>query len=459
MKSIYFPTDNIMTDIFVSDLFGYNINNDTPFVIINSKELHKLLKKVAEDKYYIIWEYNRNKIDPILSARNVDPKRFLSSGHMVYYKNHKNDLETILLVNRSASRTPNAFDIKMKFSDGQIVTPVYRVRREVREEVIGEEVIGEEVIGEEERGEEERGEEDYVSLGSYYVKNGSQLDGHNIAVLPESMLLQTDTQKSLMTTDEFSLITSGRIINRSKLFNGDMRDMKLTSSASGKYLTMVDSEGNKKLARIKSKQNSERQTLSYNVQGELISDGKCLTYLDQNTPVFFDSCDTNNKHQKWNLENGKIKAHTEYDKCLAVGNSDSVYLKGCQDIDEQTWNTEDPDVGTSSDFGWDKYKGKNVVLVASDNPWYINKDDTYPVKYSDPESIRDDAKYRDNADFRSSIVVDPTRPNMGLGYSFLERANNGCKIEGFGDAGENRYVIMILFAIIFLVLVHKWVRY
>lgn len=418
-----------MTDISVSDLFGYNINNDTPFVIINSKELYKLLKKVAEDKHYIIWEYNRNKIDPILKARNVDPKRFLSSGHMIYYKNHKNDLETILLVNRSACKTPNSFNTKMKFSDGQIVAPIYRVT----------------------------GEENYFSLGLYYVKNGSQLDAHNIAVIPESMLLRTDPQKSLMATDEFSLITSGRIINRSKLFNGDMRDMKLTST-SGKYLTMIDNEGNKKLARVKSKQNSERQTLSYNAQGELISDGKCLTYSDQNTPVFFDSCDTNNKYQKWNLENGKIKAHTEYDKCLTVGNSDSVHLKECQDIDEQTWDSEESDVRTSSDYGWDKYRGKTVVLVASDNPWYINKDTTYPVKYSNPENIRDDIKYRENADFKSTMVLDPTKPDLGLGHSFLERANNGCNIEGFSEENENRHAIMILFVIIFLVLVYKWAR-
>ena len=34
-----------MTDIFVSDLFGYNIDNESPFIIINTSESYKLLKK------------------------------------------------------------------------------------------------------------------------------------------------------------------------------------------------------------------------------------------------------------------------------------------------------------------------------------------------------------------------------------------------------------------------------
>ncbi len=429
-----------MTDIFVSDLFGYNINNDSPFVIINSKELYKLLKKVTEDEYHVIWEYNRNKIDPILKARNVDPKRFLSSGNMVYNKIHKynknphNDFTTIVLVNKSISKAPNSFDDTeiASLSDGKIIRPVYTLK----------------------------GEEKYFSLGAYYVKNGSELDKQNIAVIPESMLLKMKPRKSLMASDEYSLISSGWTIDKSKLFSGDMRDMKLTST-SGKYLTLLEGEGSstgKKLVKLKSKQSSERQTLSYNAQGELISDGKCLTYSDQNSPVYFDSCEPNNKQQKWNMTNGKISPHTGHDKCLTVGNSDSVYLKECQDLDEQSWNSEESDISTSSDYGWDKYKGKTVVLVASDNPWYINEDTTYPMKFSNKENIRDDVKYRENADYQSSIILDPLRPDLGLGHSILERANNGCAIEGFGEENENKYTVIILFIIIFLIVVYKWAR-
>jgi hypothetical protein len=57
--------NNNMTDIFVSDLSGYNIDNNSPFVIINSKEMHKLLKQIAKNNNTSIWEYDMRRINSV----------------------------------------------------------------------------------------------------------------------------------------------------------------------------------------------------------------------------------------------------------------------------------------------------------------------------------------------------------------------------------------------------------
>ena len=98
-----------MTDIFVSDLFGYNIDNNTSFIIINTKESHKLLHKIAEADNTSIWEHNKHKINDILKSRNVDHKKFLPLGHVLYKQNFVPN--TLILGNIQLCKKPSCLNI------------------------------------------------------------------------------------------------------------------------------------------------------------------------------------------------------------------------------------------------------------------------------------------------------------------------------------------------------------
>ena len=73
-----------------------------------------------------------------------------------------------------------------------------------------------------------------------------------------------------------------------------------------------------------------------------------------------------------------------------------------------------------------RYKGKTVVLVDSDNPWYQN-DTTVPMKYKHNELFYEDKNiykqslYVPYARASSCTKLDLCAPDLGLGHSQLDR--------------------------------------
>jgi hypothetical protein len=215
-----------MTDIFVSDLFGYNIDNDTPFVVVATSESYKLLKKIAKDENTSIWEYNRKKLDDILKSRNVDPSRFVSLGNVLYQS--KKYPKNFLLCNKSICHPSTDFEVIAKYGDGQIVRPFTTIN-----------------------------DKKIYSLGLYFSKD-KKIDNSYIGTIDESYLLQTSPPSSGINfvQNEFSLLcasnTGINTINKNKLLKNDMTTMKISNS-SDKYLTNTQGCG-KKNAKTKSKQ-------------------------------------------------------------------------------------------------------------------------------------------------------------------------------------------------------------
>lgn len=429
-----------MTDIFVSDLFGYNIDNETPFVIINTSESYKLLKKIAKNKTSSIWEYNKKKFDDILKARNVDPNKFVSLGHVLYKP--KLGPKTFILCNKSICTPPTDNEEIMAYENGKIVRPYAKIN-----------------------------DKNFYSLGLFYT-NGNKLNTDYIGVIDDKYLLNvqlpTESSSSNEATDgleqnEFSLLSATKLgiktINKNKLLNNDMKTMRLVNS-SNKYITDIDNESTKSYAKLKLKQRSLKQNFSYNAQGELISNGKCLTYENDNENAYFSSCDPNNKKQKWTIANNKISPAEDFSKCLK-SDDDDISIQKCDKSIDQLWETEDADLATSSDYTWDKYQGKTVVLVESDNPWFINEDVTYPVKIKNINYIpTDDVGYRFNADFKSTRVLDGKKPHLGFGHSIADRDGISCskvkQIEKFdGKASEDNQIIVIIMLIIIVLIIYK----
>jgi hypothetical protein len=172
-----------------------------------------------------------------------------------------------------------------------------------------------------------------------------------------------------------------KTINPSKL--------KLTNKQN-KYLTLIDND-----AKMKTKLYSNNQSVSYNAQGELIINDKCLTKKNDNS-IGFDVC-KKDKNQSWNLDNKKIYPSSSSDNCLFSQN-EKIELGKCSDDEVTNFNIEDTDTERTSDYSLKKYSGKTIVLVDSDNPWYLNKDTTNPMNFNKSQIIKP-LSYRNNADF------------------------------------------------------------
>jgi hypothetical protein len=273
------------------------------------------------------------------------------------------------------------------------------------------------------------------------------------------MTIRLNKTGNKIDMNDFFLLSDGTLggktIKRNSLMDGDFIDMKLTN-ISNKFLTMVDNDEKSNKVILKSRRTGARQALSYNAQGELITDGKCLTYSNETEPVFFGEC-TDTKKQKWHMYDNKISPQYDNNKCL-TSEKDSVYVKQCKNDDNQTWTSGGTDDTDASDYVWDKYHGKTVVLVESNNPWYVNTDQTVRLEniYSG-NHISDDVGYRNNADFKSRFIMDPNGHHLGYGASYADRQGESCdKIEQFnGTVNEDNQIIFMMLCLLFTIIVYK----
>lgn len=424
-----------MTDIYVSDLFGHKISNNSPIIIINSSNTSKLMNIIASEPKSgtSIWEYNKEVINDLLKIRNVDPDLFLPMGHVLYKQN--NPPKTLVLGNSNWFNTANRCVNVMNYSNGKICKPYL---------------------------ETDNGQID--SLGLIYLQNDKS-SVPKICVLPSMILTNISKQSNDdLDTTEFNLLASPKLgfktIARNELLSNKSRNIKLLN-ANNNYLSFVDSE-----AKTKQLQTSVPQSFTYNAQGELTTDGKCLSY--SNNSVSVQKCDNKNKNQKWLLSQNKILPSNDFNKCLEANLSSGespVYLKECSDSSlGQSWGTENSDSDSSFEYTWDKYQGKTVVLVENDNPWYVNSDTTIqkPVKLP-PFKLYDDIKYRENDDYKSDFIIDKNDPTLGFGYSFADRSGIPCNqingIEGFGSIKKYSTDIQIICIIIIIALLLIFYKY
>jgi len=97
---------------------------------------------------------------------------------------------------------------------------------------------------------------------------------------------------------------------------------------------------------------------------------------------------------------------------------------------------------------------KHLVLVDSDDPWYINKNDNIELKNisnKDFFGVRD--KYLEGANFKTNIELNAADPTLGYGYSYADRKN--VIIEKFTNNDKSNYIILIMFAIIILLFIYN----
>jgi hypothetical protein len=223
--------------------------------------------------------------------------------------------------------------------------------------------------------------------------------------------------------------------------------IKLTNQ-SNKYLTMINDN-----PKMKSKHFSKNQSVSYNAQGELIVNNKCLTNNDER--VYFDKCDDDCKNkQMWEIKDNKIFPANSPEMCLSYNvennkNDDNIKLEKCSETNSQIWNIEDSDVARSQDYNQLKYKGKTIVLVDSENPWYLNYDTTIPIEYIKEQKLQPMKQYRDSADFGS-------HENLEFEHfkADKKKVNNKNKNNNNNNEIQNQ-ILFLLFCIVLLLIIYK----
>ncbi len=150
-------------------------------------------------------------------------------------------------------------------------------------------------------------------------------------------------------------------------------------------------------------------------------------------------------------------------------------MNNLNNIYESFESPELPDINANKIDTNKRYKGKTVVLVDSDNPWYQN-DTTVPIEYKNTELFFEDKNIYKQSLFEpygrvdSCIKYDHSKPNLDLGYSQLGRAIQTEKlcednIENFNTSSisstydstdkMNRNILIFIFIILIGIIIYN----
>jgi hypothetical protein len=226
------------------------------------------------------------------------------------------------------------------------------------------------------------------------------------------------------------------------MYTNNPHIIKLTNIPN-KYMTMIDGE-----PKMRNKNFSNNQSVSYNTQGELIIDDQCLT--QKSGKVYFDKC-KNEKKQLWKIDNNKIYSLNSPDMCLSTL-GENISIKQCSDEDDNKWAIEESDIEKTSDYKPIKYKGKTIVLVDSENPWYLNYDTTIPIEYYKKQNITQ-KQYRNDSDYGSDVNLEFEHFNNNDKYDNINIKDEKKILENKESTSQNQNQIIFLLLIIVVILI------
>lgn len=397
-----------MTDI--TDIFGNaKIDNKSPFIVVTSlKNTATYANKIDTN----VWRVNTLHLSKLLKENNIDISYFLPAGHF----QHPSKL---LLVNKIISHKPTNYVYVSEYNSGSLWAA-----------------------------------SDYKNaLSLIYSPNKDKPTDYNIGIINPELLIQSKQS-------EYNLLTSNKIpihnINKDKIreFHNNVK-FKLMSNT-GKFLTLstlktdekqkLSAYGNK--LRLKSKKTTDNmQTVNYTASGELKIDDKCVTLSDDEYSVVPDICATDigktNVKQKWFPFDGNYVSQYN-SSCLSHNNKDDIVSDQCSNKDSQIWDTEFSDQTLETDQRWKTKKGKYVILVSSDNPWYINIDDKISLDKSNIDAnMNTDAgtqterkmkhgyfnslPVKKQADFENTYSVANIKEDHGFGWSIKDKYDKMCQ--------------------------------
>ena len=442
-----------MSDITINDLFGNSVDNKSPFILLTTKNINSIIKKLDQRSYDSIWEFDRRKLVPLLKVFQIDLDNYRSFGH-IFFNNYSQKPRTVLLVHKDFSIITNPTDYKFvgKYGSGYVWLPI--------------------------------GPSGFTSLGLVYTPTEQKPSLDDYCMLDSNYALQINKSgsKSLVgintlnfiSENEFNLlhstITPIFTVYRAKLYH-DIRNFKLIAFHDEKYITSINPSNNSSL-EMKSKDNNNYQYINYSTNGELKLGNKCISNDETNRSVNLRECNAEDIGQKWYLYNNKIISHQD-NACLTLDDSgENIKISDCDNNNSnQVWTKEKPEVIEPEEGKWYPTRGKKVVLVGSDNPWYLNNEFKEEANIISNKEPLNQVTYQPYGKFKSKFIMDLGSPNLGFGHSYADRLGKPCPcdktknkqstqiFEGFGKVnyGDSmNTIIIILCLIIFLLLVLRY---
>lgn len=390
-----------MSRITIASITGNIIDDKTPFIIIKFTNPGDLLYKKYENKELAICGISSDKLNIILKKNNI-PTIFVAISDIMLYKS-KNESMKILLVNKflPISKIPTLYEKIMKIGKGFVWKPVSITFPSI-----------------------------FTGLGLVYsykkpVAYGRIIDANYL--INSDDILNNFATDHLVVSNEYYMFVSDyddrKTINKQKLMYTNFT-MLYEKNDGSEYVNISDNEIKKSdlvrtsipvretMTNIKDSAhtlipgdvmyspladdviaNSNDQTLG-NIAGltnqitkknnsrvNFLPDGRvevnkrCLDTNNNGDISTVDCVDT--PVQQWQFNDGNI-IHRNSGKCLST--EQPFTLSECNTKKSGSFiDSEEPDVKFPK---WHKKFGKNVVLVSSDNPWYINTNTTVPVNVS-----------------------------------------------------------------------------
>jgi len=398
-----------MNHIIITDLFGNKINGTTPpFIILNTIQphllLHNILKNNNKNDTWGIWTLIRSTILHALYYNHIEPTDYAPLGSIWYNNTKLPNKFKILLVNThtNISNYPIDYTIVHSINDINIWKPVNKTG--------------------------------YVSLGYIAAKNKPSL--HFMKSVNKNIVMKTkfnNIGNYLTNMNEFFLLGISTInrytINRIKLLPIN-KNIRLSSKINSANNIITNTDNKVQLKPY----NYDFQDINYTVNGELKMGNNCLTTnnTDDNY-VYLTQCN-NNKNQQWypyKYSNANSFVSNYDDSCLTNENG-KLLTKKCDNNNNQSWYVEQLQKvveDTKQDYyqKWYTKKGKKVILIEPNNPWYINK-----KRVIEPEGVIRQHRLElnkndyDNAKYESSFMMDTNRLDMGYGHSYAERGGKPC---------------------------------
>lgn len=400
----------VITDIFGNKISrGEENNNFLPFILIHSVQPHLVIEKI-EKMDDSVWELVKPTIMHILYYHRLNSTNFSPLGHIWLSKSTLPTKITIILVNTkdNISKYPINYVNIGRFGKTNIWRPI-----------------------------SQRG---FTALG--YLASSKKPSLKEIKTVNNDLVTlfrgKDIVVGSNTNMNEFNLLSfvgeKKFTIKRSSLI-GRNNIIKLYSKIARKYLT-GNNDDTITLNNNMNIKNDSMQNINYTTQGELKMGNKCVSISDFDESlisghVHLDNCDGSEK-QKWYPHRDSIIS--EYDQtCLTAIDDDKIVRAECDfKRNNQKWFVEDQEtviedkLQETNDL-WRTYSGKKVKLIESDNPWYINKKGKKPEGIIRQKRIELNKKdYKSAANFHSTFMMDVHRPNMGYGYSYVDRKGKQC---------------------------------
>lgn len=352
------------------DLFGNNIDfpnngDEYPFLIILSDNVTNYLSKTNNPNIY---KYNMKNVMKLLKYNNiVNKSNYLPAGFILI----KDYMPTqLLLINKQIciAYNPDNFNKVALINGGSLW----------------------------------KNNKPSLSLLYSDTDSLSKNSSSNIGIIDDKYLINYKNKYN-----EFMMLNNSDTsytIDRNQFKN--MNSNSIFKLISDDYLYPTNNTDNE--ITLKSKNTSNKnQEISYTVQGELKLNNKCIT--NDNHNVVANQC-TGDANQKWYPFDGSFVS--QYDtSCLSheskkVITDDCLNNKSSPNMNEQKWNIEFPHQADPTDYLLSNplFKGKQVALVSSSDPWYLNKDIVDPVNYEKSDYDTDSLLTYNDVNYSYGIV-------------------------------------------------------